>query len=185
MALAAPLAPATAQVRAVANLVIGDGVMVIKAGTGKHVYIGAAGSTTRTVTLTFDAAAVDEFVADAQALVAREHLLPHPVVERAREGRLVVGVAVRLADREAVEDRVARAAVREERRREGVIVAGRRAAGGGGVPRVGVGHAAEADARRGRVLPPVIAQIGRERRERCGSAVDVAVDHAAAVSGRP
>ncbi len=93
MALAAPLAPATAQVRAVANLVIGDGVMVIKAGTGKHVYIGAAGSTTRTVTLTFDAAAVDEFVADAQALVARgtRALPPHtpdrPEIEEAGSAR--------------------------------------------------------------------------------------------------
>jgi hypothetical protein len=70
-ALATPAAAAAAQVRPVANLIIGDGVMVIKAGTGKHVYIGAAGSATRTVTLTLDAGSVDAFVADAQALVAR------------------------------------------------------------------------------------------------------------------
>lgn len=88
-ALMAPLTPAVAQVRAIANLVIGDGVMVIKAGTEKHVYIGAAGSTTRTVTLTLGAAAVDDFVADAQALVARgtrpfpAHASDRPEIEEA------------------------------------------------------------------------------------------------------
>jgi len=66
-----PLATAAAQVRPVANLVVGDGVMVLKAGPDKHVYAGVAGADTRTVTLTFDAGAVDDFVADAQVLVAR------------------------------------------------------------------------------------------------------------------
>jgi hypothetical protein len=66
-----PLATAAAQVHPVANLVVGDGVMVLKAGPDKHVYAGVAGADTRTVTLTFDAGAVDDFVADAQVLVAR------------------------------------------------------------------------------------------------------------------
>jgi hypothetical protein len=72
-------AQVAAQVRTVANLVVGDGVMVIKAGPGKHVYVGAAGAATRTVTLTLDAAAVDDFVVDARALVARgtRPLPPH------------------------------------------------------------------------------------------------------------
>lgn len=70
-AITPPLANAAAQVRPVANLVVGDGVMVLKAGPDKHVYAGVAGADTRTVTLTFDAGAVDDFVADAQVLVAR------------------------------------------------------------------------------------------------------------------
>jgi hypothetical protein len=70
-AVTVPLATAAAQVRPVANLVVGDGVMVLKAGPDKHVYAGVAGADTRTVTLTFDAGAVDDFVADAQVLVAR------------------------------------------------------------------------------------------------------------------
>jgi hypothetical protein len=67
----APGARTAAQVLPVANLIVGDGVMVIKAGPEKHVYAGVAGADTRTVTLTFDAGAVDDFVADAEALVAR------------------------------------------------------------------------------------------------------------------
>jgi hypothetical protein len=70
-AVVAPLAPAAAQVRPIANLVVGDGVLVLKAGPDKHVYAGVAGADTRTVTLTLDAGAVDDFVADAQVLVAR------------------------------------------------------------------------------------------------------------------
>jgi hypothetical protein len=70
-ALAAAPARAAAQVQPIANLVVGDGVMVVKAGPEKHVYVGAAGADTRTVTLTFDAGSVDDFVGDAQALVAR------------------------------------------------------------------------------------------------------------------
>ncbi len=70
-ALAAVPARAAAQVQPIANLVVGDGVMVVKAGPEKHVYVGAAGADTRTVTLTFDAGSVDDFVGDAQVLVAR------------------------------------------------------------------------------------------------------------------
>ena len=69
--LAGATARATAQVQPIANLVVGDGVMVVKAGPEKHVYVGAAGADTRTVTLTFDAGSVDDFVGDAQTLVAR------------------------------------------------------------------------------------------------------------------
>src|ERR1700683_4338376 len=64
-------ADAAGQVRPVANRVVGDGVMVLKAGPDRHVYAGVAGADTHTVTLTFDAGAVDDFVADAQVLVAR------------------------------------------------------------------------------------------------------------------
>jgi hypothetical protein len=70
-AVVPPHATAAAQVHPIANLVVGDGVMVLKAGPDKHVYAGVAGADTRTVTLTFDAGAVDDFVADAQVLVAR------------------------------------------------------------------------------------------------------------------
>ncbi len=70
-AVTPPLANAAAQVRPVANLVVGDGVMVLKAGPDKHVYAGVSGPDTRTATLMFDAGAVDDFVADAQVLVAR------------------------------------------------------------------------------------------------------------------
>jgi hypothetical protein len=45
--------------------------MVLKAGPDRHVYAGVAGADTHTVTLTFDAGAVDDFVADAQVLIAR------------------------------------------------------------------------------------------------------------------
>jgi hypothetical protein len=70
-AVVAPFDKAAAQVRPVANLVVGDGVMVLKAGPDRRVYAGVAGADTRTVTLTFDAGAVDDFVADVHALVAR------------------------------------------------------------------------------------------------------------------
>jgi hypothetical protein len=73
---------AGAQIQTIANLVIGDGVMVVKAAPGKRVYVGAA-SSTRTVTLTFDAGAVDEFVAEAQALVTLgAHRLPPRTIDR-------------------------------------------------------------------------------------------------------
>lgn len=83
---------ADAQIQTVANLVIGDGVMVVKAAAGKRVYVGAA-SSTRTVTLTFDAAAVDEFVAESQALVSlgtqplSSHRIDRPVLEEQASGR--------------------------------------------------------------------------------------------------
>jgi hypothetical protein len=69
--LSAAVSPAAAQVQPIANLIVGDGVMVVKAGPQKQVYVGAAGADTHTVTLTLDAGAVDDFVGDAQALVAR------------------------------------------------------------------------------------------------------------------
>jgi hypothetical protein len=69
--LSATVSPAPAQVQPIANLIVGDGVMVVKAGPQKQVYVGAAGADTHTVTLTLDAGAVDDFVGDAQALVAR------------------------------------------------------------------------------------------------------------------
>jgi hypothetical protein len=92
-ALSAPLPRATAQVQPVANLIVGDGVMVVKAGPGKLVYVGVAGADTRTVTLTFGAGAVDDFVADAQTLIARgtRPLAPHasdrPEIEESESAR--------------------------------------------------------------------------------------------------
>ena len=92
-ALAAATARAAAQVQPIANLVVGDGVMVVKAGPEKHVYVGAAGADTHTVTLTFDAGAVDDFVGDAQALVARgarplsAHTSDRPEIEEAASPR--------------------------------------------------------------------------------------------------
>lgn len=83
---------AAAQAQPVANLVVGDGVMVIKAATGRHVYVGA-GSPTRAMTLTFESAAVDEFVAETQALVLvgagtiPAHTINRPVLEERGTGR--------------------------------------------------------------------------------------------------
>jgi hypothetical protein len=83
---------AAAQIQTVANLIIDDGAMVVKAAPGKRVYVGAA-SSTRTVTLAFDAGAVDEFVAEAQALAARgaQRLAPRtidrPVLEEQATAR--------------------------------------------------------------------------------------------------
>jgi hypothetical protein len=91
--LAGATARAAAQVQPIANLVVGDGVMVVKAGPEKHVYVGAAGADTHTVTLTFDAGAVDDFVGDAQALVARgaralnAHASDRPEIEEAASPR--------------------------------------------------------------------------------------------------
>jgi hypothetical protein len=91
--LAAATGPAAAQVQPIANLVVGDGVMVVKAGPEKHVYVGAAGGYTHTVTLTFDAGAVDDFVGDAQALVARgtrplaAHASDRPEIEESASPR--------------------------------------------------------------------------------------------------
>jgi hypothetical protein len=80
-------------VQPIANLIVGDGVMVIKAGPEKHVYVGAAGADTHTVTLTFDAGSVDDFVGDAQALVARgsrplpAHTADRPMIEESASPR--------------------------------------------------------------------------------------------------
>gem|GEM_PF-6411999 len=94
-ALAVAPARAAAQVQPIANLVVGDGVMVVKAGPEKHVYVGAAGADTHTVTLTFDAGAVDDFVGDAQALVARgtrplpTHASDRPEIEESASPRAI------------------------------------------------------------------------------------------------
>jgi hypothetical protein len=80
------------QAQTVANLVVGDGVMVVKAAAGRHVYVGA-GSPTRAMTLTFESAAVDEFVAETQALVLvgagsiPSHTINRPVLEERGSGR--------------------------------------------------------------------------------------------------
>jgi hypothetical protein len=92
-ALSVPLPRAVAQVQPIANLIVGDGVMVVRAGPGKLVYVGVAGADTRTVTLTFDAGALDDFVADAQTLIARgtRPLAPHasdrPEIEESESTR--------------------------------------------------------------------------------------------------
>jgi len=84
--------PLSAQVRTVANLVIGDAVVVVKAGAQKHVYIGV-GTDTHTSTVTVTAPAVDEFVAEAQAIVrlgARRiptHTPDRPVLQEGETGR--------------------------------------------------------------------------------------------------
>ena len=91
-----PTQPATAPARPiiepVADLVVGDGVMVIKAGTGKLVYIGI-GSATTTSTVTVPASAVDEFVAETQTIVRLgtrrlpTQVLDRPVLEEGTTGR--------------------------------------------------------------------------------------------------
>jgi len=60
--------PAGAQLRPVANLVVGDAVVVLKVGADKQVYVGI-GTDTHTSTVTATAGAVDEFVAEAEAIV--------------------------------------------------------------------------------------------------------------------
>lgn len=92
IAVAALPGRAAPQAQPVANLVVGDGVMVIKASTGRHVYVGA-GSPTRAMTLTFESAPVDEFVAETQALVLvgagtiPAHTINRPVLEERGTGR--------------------------------------------------------------------------------------------------
>ena len=93
VALVAPAARASAQIHSYANLVVGDGVVAVKAGPGKRVYIGAAGPTSGTVTLNLDALAVDAFVTDAQALIARgtrpipAHASDRPEIQEAESSR--------------------------------------------------------------------------------------------------
>lgn len=83
---------AAGQAQTVANLVVGEGVMVVKAAPGRHVYVGA-GSPTRAMTLTFESNAVDEFVAETQALVLTgtgtipAHTINRPVLEERGSGR--------------------------------------------------------------------------------------------------
>jgi hypothetical protein len=91
--LAVPTARASAQIHSYANLIVGDGVVAVKAGPGKRVYIGAAGPTSGTVTLNLDALAVDAFVTDAQALVARgtrpipSHVSDRPEIQETESTR--------------------------------------------------------------------------------------------------
>jgi hypothetical protein len=85
-------ADASAQVQTVANLIVGDGVMVVKAGAGRRVLVGV-GSSTRTATLTFAAPAVDQFVSEAHELLrlgARPlppHAPDHAVLEEPANAR--------------------------------------------------------------------------------------------------
>jgi hypothetical protein len=90
-----------------------------------------------------------------------------------------------LADREAVEDHVSRGIGLEHALAQGVVVRWHRLAARRRARRVGVGHPDQPDSRGCGVLPPVVAEVGCERLERRGGAVDVAVDHARAESGRP
>jgi hypothetical protein len=91
-ALGLARADASAQVQTVANLIVGDGVMVVKAGAGRRVLVGV-GSSTRTATLTFAAPAVDQFVSEAQQLVRRgtqplpPHAPDHAVLEESSSAR--------------------------------------------------------------------------------------------------
>jgi hypothetical protein len=73
---------AHAQARTIANLVVGDAVMAVKAGADKHVYVGVS-SGTHTSLLTASAAAVDEFVAETEAIVRLgSRPLPTNTIER-------------------------------------------------------------------------------------------------------
>lgn len=57
-----------AQARTIANLVVCDAVVAVQAATDKQVNIGI-GTDTQTSTITASAAAVDQFVAETEALV--------------------------------------------------------------------------------------------------------------------
>jgi len=78
--------PAGAQARTVANLVVGDAVMVVQVAADKQVYIGI-GTGAHTSALTASAAAVDQFVAETQAIVRfgtrplPPHLLDRPELQ--------------------------------------------------------------------------------------------------------
>jgi hypothetical protein len=75
-----------------ANLNVGDGVFVIKTGPEKQIYIGA-GLSDRSVTITVDPPAAQEFVAEATELVSRgtrripSDVSDHPVLEERTTGR--------------------------------------------------------------------------------------------------
>jgi hypothetical protein len=81
-----------AQARTVANLVVGDAAVVVKASSDKQVYIGVA-TDAHTSTVTVAAPAVDEFVAEAEAIVrlgARRlpaQMPDRPVLEETATGR--------------------------------------------------------------------------------------------------
>ena len=81
-----------AQVRTIANLVVGDAVVVVQASPDKQVYVGV-GTDTRTSTVTAPATAVDEFVAESEAIVRLgaqpipPHTLDRPVLQEGSTGR--------------------------------------------------------------------------------------------------
>ncbi len=81
-----------AQVRTIANLVVGDAVVVVQASSDKQVYIGV-GTDTRTSTVTASATAVDEFVAECEAIVRLgaqpipAHTIDRPVLQEGATGR--------------------------------------------------------------------------------------------------
>jgi hypothetical protein len=83
---------ANAQVRTVANLVVGDAVIVVQASPDKQVYIGV-GTDTRTSTVTASATAVDEFVGESEAIVRLgaqpipKHTIDRPVLQEGATGR--------------------------------------------------------------------------------------------------
>jgi hypothetical protein len=91
IAFASPLC-AGAQTNVPANVVVGDGEMVIKTGQDKQIYL-AASSGGSVVTITVDPAAVDQFVAEATLLVRLgtrripSDVSDHPVLEERTTGR--------------------------------------------------------------------------------------------------
>jgi hypothetical protein len=83
---------ARAQTTLVANVAVSDGEFVIKTGPEKQIYIGA-GSAGRTVIITVDSPATQEFVAEATELLRRgtrkipADVSDHPVLEERTTGR--------------------------------------------------------------------------------------------------
>ena len=81
-----------AQVRTVANLVVGDAVVVVQSSPDKQVYVGV-GTDTHTSTVTAPATAVDEFVAESEAIVRLgaqpipAHTIDRPVLQEGATGR--------------------------------------------------------------------------------------------------
>lgn len=81
-----------AQNRTIANLVVGDDAVVVQAGPDKEVYIGV-GTDTRTSTVKALAPAVDEFVAETEAIIrlgARKipsTTIDRPVLQEGAGGR--------------------------------------------------------------------------------------------------
>jgi hypothetical protein len=90
-ALAADSAP-NVPPRTVANLVIGDAAVIIRAATQQHVYVGVA-TAARTSTVMATAPAVDEFVGETQAIVrlgtrkVPPQVVDRPVLQEGSTGR--------------------------------------------------------------------------------------------------
>jgi hypothetical protein len=59
------------------NLVIGDGVVVVRARYGGRVFVGV-GTASRTIAFTFDADQVDQFVDDVRAMLPPHRSTGHP-----------------------------------------------------------------------------------------------------------